>query len=65
MSTVNEDDPNTSSPERPPQTPCDPPDPAPQADAWRRALKVVTAETARRFVEVPKTRMGRNLARRH
>jgi hypothetical protein len=30
-----------TSPERPPLAPYDPPAPAPQAVAWRRALKVV------------------------
>ncbi len=30
-----------ASPEQPPLAPHDPPDPAPQAAAWRRALKVV------------------------
>jgi hypothetical protein len=30
-----------SSPERPPLAPYDPPEPAPQALAWRRALLVV------------------------
>jgi hypothetical protein len=34
--------PNTPSPEQPPLAPYDPPDPAPQAEAWRRALKVVS-----------------------
>ena len=29
------------SPEEPPLAPYDPPEPAPQAAAWRRALKVV------------------------
>ena len=33
--------PPPSSPETPPLAPCDPPAPAPQAAAWRRALKVV------------------------
>jgi hypothetical protein len=33
--------PTPSSPERPPLAPYDPPAPAPQAAAWRRALKVV------------------------
>jgi hypothetical protein len=32
-----------ASPERPPLAPHDPPDPAPQAAAWLRALKVVGA----------------------
>jgi hypothetical protein len=33
--------PTPPSPERPPLAPYDPPAPAPQAVAWRRALKVV------------------------
>jgi hypothetical protein len=33
--------PTPSSPETPPLAPYDPPAPAPQAAAWRRALKVV------------------------
>lgn len=33
--------PTPPSPERPPLAPYDPPEPAPQAAAWRRALKVV------------------------
>jgi hypothetical protein len=43
---VDESVPPPPSPERPPLAPYDPPDPAPQAAAWRRALKVVTAQTA-------------------
>jgi hypothetical protein len=33
--------PPTPSPERPPLAPYDPPEPAPQALAWRRALRVI------------------------
>jgi hypothetical protein len=33
--------PPTPSPEQPPLAPYDPPEPAPQAAAWRRALRVV------------------------
>ena len=33
--------PATPSPERPPMAPYDPPEPAPQALAWRRALRVI------------------------
>jgi hypothetical protein len=32
------------SPERPPLAPHDPPDPAPQAAAWQRALRVIFME---------------------
>jgi hypothetical protein len=37
--------PPTPSPERPPLAPHDPPDPAPQAAAWKRALRVIFMET--------------------
>lgn len=33
-------------PERPPFAPHDPPDPAPQAAAWERALRVIYMESA-------------------
>jgi hypothetical protein len=33
--------PATPSPERPPMAPYDPPEPAPQALAWHRALRVI------------------------
>lgn len=36
-----ENDPTQPSPERPPLAPYDPPAPAPQAAAWRRALRVI------------------------
>jgi hypothetical protein len=41
------------SPERPPLAPHDPPEPAPQAAAWRRALKVIGHTPAKEY------RMGR------
>jgi hypothetical protein len=37
--------PPPASPERPPLAPHDPPDPAPQAAAWDRALRVIFMET--------------------
>jgi hypothetical protein len=37
----NENQPTPQSPEQPPLAPYDPPEPAPQAKAWQRALKVV------------------------
>jgi hypothetical protein len=37
----NENIPTPPSPERPPMAPHDPPEPAPQAAAWRRALRVI------------------------
>ncbi len=44
LSTSDEGVPATPSPERPPLAPYDPPDPAPQAAAWHRALRVVFME---------------------
>jgi hypothetical protein len=37
--------PPPTSPERPPLAPHDPPDPAPQAAAWDRALRVIFMES--------------------
>ena len=37
--------PPPASPERPPLAPHDPPDPAPQAAAWERALRVIFMES--------------------
>jgi hypothetical protein len=54
--------PTPSSPERPPLTPYDPPAPAPQAAAWRRALKVVGYTPPARQVRVIKT-MVREVAK--
>jgi len=48
--------PNPASPEQPPLAPYDPPEPAPQAAAWRLALKVVGARPPprdRRLVKNP------------
>jgi hypothetical protein len=59
----NETVPDTSTPEQPPLAPYDPPAPAPQAEAWRRALKVVTGEVSRRTASVPKARSGRSWSR--
>jgi hypothetical protein len=55
--------PDPSSPVQPPMAPNDPPAPAPQAEAWRRALKVVTGEVTRRVASVPKARSGRSWLR--
>jgi hypothetical protein len=41
----NEGVPPPQSPERPPLAPHDPPDPAPQAAAWDRALRVIFMES--------------------
>ncbi len=64
MTIFNESVPTTPSPERPPLAPYDPPDPAPQADAWRRALKVVSRAGPRRAGGIAKTRIGRSRSRR-
>jgi hypothetical protein len=63
MNIFNESVPVPPSPEQPPLAPYDPPAPAPQADAWRRALKVVTSEGSRRAASAPKTRTGRSWTR--
>ncbi len=44
-STSEESVPPNPSPEQPPLAPYDPPDPAPQAAAWQRALRVIFMET--------------------
>ena len=43
--------PPSPSPERPPLTPHDPPDPAPQAAAWNRALRVIFMESTQQSTE--------------
>jgi hypothetical protein len=62
------------SPEQPPLAPYDPPAPAPQAAAWRRAIKVVMRQEARlsAALAAPRSgssrhidRSGRNLSRHH
>ena len=55
--------PDPPTPEQPPFAPYDPPAPAPQAEAWRRALRVVTGEVTRRVASVPKARSGRSWSR--
>jgi hypothetical protein len=45
---MSESVPPPPSPEQPPLAPHDPPDPAPQAAAWERALKVVVLEAPSR-----------------
>jgi hypothetical protein len=66
MSILNESVPTTPSPERPPLAPYDPPDPAPQAEAWRRALKVVARAEPRSGggVTETQTRVGASRGRR-
>jgi hypothetical protein len=44
----------SENPETPPLAPYDPPDPAPQAAAWRRALRVIG------YVPPTEYRMGKN-----
>jgi len=48
----NENVPPPSGPDRPPPAPYYPPQPAPQAAAWRRALKVVGRESPSRHNRV-------------
>jgi hypothetical protein len=47
MTTYLEGVPPTPSPEQPPLAPYDPPAPAPQAAAWRRALRVIQSNAFR------------------
>jgi hypothetical protein len=51
------------SPEPPPQAPYDPPEPAPQAIAWRRALGVVMAQAPRQHSGLSLARAGRSRTR--
>ncbi len=60
----NESVPPTPSPEQPPLAPYDPPEPAPQAAAWRRALKVV-ATAGERTDGFSAPRFLRATGRRH
>ena len=55
----NETVPPPPDPERPPLAPYDPPEPAPQAAAWRRALKVVGCAPPARHVRIAKTSVRR------
>ena len=65
MSMRTESVPVPPSPERPPLAPYDPPDPAPQADAWRRAIKVVARQSPRQSAGLANTRRGRSRTRGH
>jgi hypothetical protein len=58
MSILNESIPPPPSPERPPLAPYDPPEPAPQAAAWRRALKVVLRQESSQRVGLSAPREG-------
>lgn len=51
--------PSNPSPERPPLAPYDPPDPAPQAAAWSRALRVIFMESTQSIEGLSKTRSWR------
>jgi hypothetical protein len=51
--------PPPTNPERPPLSPYDPPEPAPQAAAWRRALKVVGCAPPARHSRIAKTTVRR------
>lgn len=46
-------------PERPPLAPHDPPDPAPQAAAWDRALRVIFMESTQGLLGLAKGRSWR------
>jgi hypothetical protein len=59
----NESVPVPPSPERPPLAPYDPPDPAPQAEAWRRAIKVVARQAPRQSSGLANARSGRSRTR--
>lgn len=58
MNIADESVPVPPSPERPPLAPYDPPDPAPQALAWRRAVKVVMRQVVRQHVNLGNAREG-------
>jgi hypothetical protein len=51
--------PPNPSPERPPLSPHDPPEPAPQAAAWERALRVIFMESTHGIDGAVKTRSWR------
>ena len=51
--------PPSPSPERPPLAPHDPPEPAPQAAAWQRALRVVVMEMGSTNPGLTKSRVWR------
>ena len=53
------------SPEQPPLAPYDPPEPAPQAAAWRRALKVIGCPPPRRELHMIKSSVSRSAVRRN
>jgi hypothetical protein len=49
-----------ASPERPPLAPYDPPDPAPQAAAWRLAIRVIKKTPSSRESRMARPTMGRS-----
>jgi hypothetical protein len=58
MNISNESVPVPMSPEEPPLAPYDPPDPAPQAIAWLRAIKVIMRQVVRQNVNLATAREG-------
>jgi hypothetical protein len=59
----NENVPTPSGPERPPLAPHDHPDPAPQAAAWQRALRVIGCSPPGRDPRVVKTSVTKTVRR--
>jgi hypothetical protein len=55
----NETVPTPANPETPPLAPHDPPEPAPQAAAWRRALKVIGCTRSGRQNRIVKSTVRR------
>ncbi len=55
--------PTRSSPETPPPAPYDPPAPAPQAAAWRQALKVVGYTAPSRVTRLMRTTVTKVVVR--
>jgi hypothetical protein len=51
--------PPSPNPEQPPLAPHDPPEPAPQAAAWQRALRVIVMETRSSNTGLTKSRVWR------
>ena len=51
--------PPSPNPEQPPFAPHDPPEPAPQAAAWQRALRVIVMETRSSNTGLTKSRVWR------
>ncbi len=60
---MSENVPPLPNPEQPPLAPYDPPEPAPQAAAWARALRVIFTEEAAQLSPVPTARCSRTQRR--